>query len=203
MTNKNALAGQGFAQPENSSDDISVIKFEAAKVRIVKINGEPWFVAKDVCAALELSNSRMALQALDDDERNTVTLTYGIRGNPNHSAVSESGFYKLIARSRKAITPGTFAHRFSNWVFREVIPSIRKTGSYGVPFAFLNDFSRRMAAYQQEASKRGYKLQQCKGVKEALEQEEIQLWLKYQPELLGEDGHEPFTEVRPLTDEKN
>ncbi|WP_241178792.1 hypothetical protein [Serratia marcescens] len=39
MTNKNALAGQGFAQPENSSDDISVIKFEAAKVRIVKING--------------------------------------------------------------------------------------------------------------------------------------------------------------------
>ncbi len=81
MTNKNALAGQGFAQPENSSDDISVIKFEAAKVRIVKINGEPWFVAKDVCAALELSNSRMALQALDDDERNTVTLTYGIRGN--------------------------------------------------------------------------------------------------------------------------
>ena len=190
MTNKNALAGQGFAQPENSSDDISVIKFEAAKVRIVKINGEPWFVAKDVCAALELSNSRMALQALDDDERNTVTLTYGIRGNPNHSAVSESGFYKLIARSRKAITPGTFAHRFRNWVFREVIPSIRKTGSYGVPFAFLNDFSRRMAAYQQEASKRGYKLQQCKGAKEALEREEIQLWRKYQPELLKENGDE-------------
>ncbi len=103
MTNKNALAGQGFAQPENSSDDISVIKFEAAKVRIVKINGEPWFVAKDVCAALELSNSRMALQALDDDERNTVTLTYGIRGNPNHSAVSESGFYKLIARTVKLL----------------------------------------------------------------------------------------------------
>ncbi len=129
MTNKNALAGQGFAQPENSSDDISVIKFEAAKVRIVKINGEPWFVAKDVCAALELSNSRMALQALDDDERNTVTLTYGIRGNPNHIAVSESGFYKLIARSRKAITPGTFAHRFSNWVFREVNGAVIKSVS--------------------------------------------------------------------------
>ena len=151
----------------------------------------------------ELSNSRMALQALDDDERNTVTLTYGIRGNPNHSAVSESGFYKLIACSRKATTAGTFAHRFSNWVFREVIPSIRKTGSYGVPFVFLNDFSRRMAAYQQEASKRGYKLQQCKGAKEALEREEIQLWRKYQPELLGEDVHEPFTEVRPATDGNN
>ncbi|EKS9201634.1 MULTISPECIES: BRO-N domain-containing protein [Enterobacter cloacae complex] len=203
MKSNNGLNGQGFPHPENCSVDISVINFEGLKVRIVKLNGEPWFVAKDVCAALELSNSRMALQALDDDERNTVTLTYGIRGNPNHSAVSESGFYKLIARSRKATTAGTFAHRFSNWVFREVIPSIRKTGSYGVPFVFLNDFSRRMAAYQQEASKRGYKLQQCKGAKEALEREEIQLWRKYQPELLGEDVHEPFTEIRPATDGNN
>ncbi|MER0232359.1 BRO-N domain-containing protein [Enterobacter hormaechei] len=203
MKSNNGPNGQGLPHPENCSDDISVINFEGLKVRIVKLNGEPWFVAKDVCAALELSNSRMALQALDDDERNTVTLTYGIRGNPNHSAVSESGFYKLIARSRKATTAGTFAHRFSNWVFREVIPSIRKTGSYGVPFVFLNDFSRRMAAYQQEASKRGYKLQQCKGAKEALEREEIQLWRKYQPELLGEDVHEPFTEVRPATDGNN
>ncbi|ELV2769315.1 prophage antirepressor-like protein [Enterobacter ludwigii] len=200
MKSNNGLNGQGSPHPESCSDDISVINFEGLKVRIVKLNGEPWFVAKDVCAALELSNSRMALQALDDDERNTVTLTYGIRGNPNHSAVSESGFYKLIARSRKATTAGTFAHRFSNWVFREVIPSIRKTGSYGVPFVFLNDFSRRMAAYQQEASKRGYKLQQCKGAKEALEREEIQLWRKYQPELLGEDVHETFTEVRPAMD---
>ncbi|HCC8047987.1 TPA: antirepressor protein [Enterobacter cloacae] len=200
MGTKNTSTRAAFAQSGNSSEDVSVIKFEELKVRIVKLNGEPWFVAKDVCAALELTNSRMALQALDDDERNTVTLTYGIRGNPNHSAVSESGFYKLIARSRKATTAGTFAHRFSNWVFREVIPSIRKTGSYGVPFVFLNDFSRRMAAYQQEASKRGYKLQQCKGAKEALEREEIQLWRKYQPELLGEDVHEPFTEVRPATE---
>ncbi|EFC2563323.1 transporter [Escherichia coli] len=166
---KTPVQGQGFVRPENSSDDISVIKFEVEKVRIVKINSEPWFVAKDVCAALELSNSRMALQDLDDDERNTVTLTYGIRGNPNHSAVSESGFYKLIARSRKASTPGTFAHRFTNWVFREVIPSIRKTGIYGVPFAMLNDFSKRQAAYQQEASKRGYRLQQCKEAKDAQE----------------------------------
>lgn len=200
MKSNNGLNGQGFPHPEHCNDGISVINFEGLKVRIVNLNGEPWFVAKDVCAALELSNSRMALQALDDDERNTVTLTYGIRGNPNHSAVSESGFYKLIARSRKATTAGTFAHRFSNWVFREVIPSIRKTGSYGVPFVFLNDFSRRMAAYQQEASKRGYKLQQCKGAKEALEREEIQLWRKYQPELLGEDVHETFTEVRPAMD---
>lgn len=203
MISQNALARQHENHSTKRDEDISVIRFEGSKVRVVKINDEPWFVAKDVCAALELSNSRMALQTLDDDERITVTLTYGIRGNPSHSAVSESGFYKLITRSRKATKTGTFAHRFSNWVFREVIPSIRKTGSYGVPFVFLNDFSRRMADYQQEASKRGYKLQQCKRAKEALEREESQLWRKYQPELLGDDDLEPFPEVRPLTDEKN
>jgi hypothetical protein len=61
---------------------------------------------------------------------------------------------------------GTFAHRFTNWVFREVIPSIRKTGSYGVPFAFLNDHSKRKAA-DKKASKRGKDLQACKGEKSA------------------------------------
>jgi len=181
-----ALLGQGLAHPENSRDDISIIKFEKIKVRIVRIDGEPWFVAADVCAALEIENPSKAVKALDADE-NTLTSIQGIhssRGNPSVNVVSESGFYKLIARSRKASTPDTFAHRFSNWVFREVILSIRKTGYYGVPFAFLNDFSKRMAAYQQEASKRGHKLQQCKDAKENLEREERELWRKYQPDFL-------------------
>ncbi|WP_241622249.1 Bro-N domain-containing protein [Rosenbergiella australiborealis] len=166
-----------------SNSDISVIKFEGKTVRIVNIFGEPWFVAKDICDALELSNSRMALQTLDDDEKNTVSLTDGNRGNPIHSIVAESGFYKLMARSRKATTAGTFAHKFTNWVFREVIPSIRKTGSYGVPFAFLNDHSKRQAAYDKKASKRGKELQACKGEKAQLIAEEAELWRKYQPQL--------------------
>ncbi|MEI7209952.1 BRO family protein [Pectobacterium carotovorum] len=163
--------------------DISVIKFEDETVRIVNVYGEPWFIAKDICEALDIVNSRDALKSLDEDEKNTVALTYGNRGNPNHGVVAESGFYKLIARSRKASTQGTFAHRFSNWVFREVIPSIRKTGSYGVPFAFLNDHSRRKALYTKKASKRGYDLQSCKGEKARLAAEEAELWLKYQPHL--------------------
>ncbi|HBR7852244.1 MULTISPECIES: Bro-N domain-containing protein [Klebsiella] len=164
--------------------DISVIKFEGYTVRIVNVYGEPWFIAKDICAALDIVNSRDALKSLDDDEKNTVALIYGNRGNPNHGVVAESGFYKLIARSRKASTPGTFAHRFSNWVFREVIPSIRKTGSYGVPFAFLNDHTRRKELYTKKASKRGKDLQSCKGEKARLAAEEIELWRKYQPDLL-------------------
>jgi prophage antirepressor-like protein len=164
--------------------DMSVIKFEGVKVRIVNINGEPWFVAKDICEALELTNSRMAIKALDEDERG-VTLTYTLGGKQKVGAVSESGFYKLIVRSRKASTPGTLPYRFSNWVFREVIPSIRKTGAYGVPFSALNDYSRRQAQYTKEASKRGYALQSCKDEKARLKAEEAALWRKYQPELLG------------------
>ncbi|MEF3760487.1 Bro-N domain-containing protein [Escherichia coli] len=163
--------------------DISVIKFEGHTVRVVSVFGEPWFIAKDVCSALDIVNSRDALKPLDEDEKNTVALTYGNRGNPNHGAVSESGFYKLIARSRKASTPGTFAHRFSNWVFRDVIPSIRKTGAYGVPFAFLNDHTRRKELYAKKASKRGKDLQACKGEKSRLIAEEAELWRKYQPQL--------------------
>lgn len=164
--------------------DMSVINFEGVKVRTMNINGEPWFVAKDICEALELTNSRMAIKALDEDERG-VTLTYTLGGKQKVGAVSESGFYKLIVRSRKASTPGTLPHRFSNWVFREVIPSIRKTGAYGVPFSALNDYSRRQAQYTKEASKRGYALQSCKDEKARLKAEEAALWRKYQPELLG------------------
>ncbi len=189
---KSRLTSEATPQPSTSPNgifnadegDISVIKFEGQSVRIVNVYGEPWFVAKDICEALGITNSRDALKSLDGDEKNTVALTYGNRGNPNHGVVAESGFYKLIARSRKATTPGTFAHRFTNWVFRDVIPSIRKTGAYGVPFAFLNDHSKRKAAYIHKASKRGSDLQSCKTEKARLTAEESELWRKYQPRLL-------------------
>ena len=184
--NKNiAVTGKGDARPVKSFCDIRdlvVLRFDGVNVRVVYLNGDPWFVAKDVCVALEISNSRDALKALDVDEKNTVALSYGIRGNPNHSVVSESGFYKLIARSRKAVTPGTFAHRFSNWVFRNVIPGIRKTGAYGIPWGALQDFSRRKEQYQISASEKGRELQACKRKKRELEEEEKRLIREYQPE---------------------
>ena len=167
--------------------DISVIKFEGHTVRIVSVYGEPWFIVSDVCQALEISNPTSAVASLDNDEVMTLTLTEGHSGKRGGARcwnmAAESGFYKLIARSRKASTAGTFAHRFSNWVFREVIPSIRKTGSYGVPFAFLNDHTRRKELYTKKASKRGQDLQACKGEKSRLAAEEIELWRKYQPGL--------------------
>lgn len=182
-TSSNPLTGAGRSHAQKDQPDISVIRFEGHKVRIITIGGEPWFIAGDVCAALDIVNARDALKSLDGDEKNTVALSDGIRGNPNRKVVSESGFYKLIARSRKACKPGTFAHRFSNWVFRDVIPSIRKTGAYGVLFAILNDYTRRMAEYTSRASQRGRDLQACKQERDALENEEISLWATYQPSL--------------------
>ncbi len=66
------------------------------EIRVVQLNGEPWFVAADVCRALEIGNPTQALARLDDDEKNTVILNEGIPGNPNKTIVSEPGLYSLV-----------------------------------------------------------------------------------------------------------
>ena len=109
----------------------STFNFESdAKIRAVIIDGAPWFVALDVCHALGIANNRDAMLKLDDDEKNTVALTDGKRGNPNTLIISESGLYTLILRCRDAVTPGTIPYRFRRWVTGEVIPQIRQTGRY-------------------------------------------------------------------------
>ncbi|VEB68087.1 Uncharacterized phage-encoded protein [Providencia rustigianii] len=195
----NSLNAGGFAHPKFSeepilninSDDISVIQFEGVQVRIVKVNNEPWFIAADICKALEIKNVTNAIKALDDDE-NTLCSIKGIKssaGLPMFNLVAESGFYKLIIRSRKASLKGTFAHRFTNWVFRDVIPSIRKTGAYGVPFSALNDFTKRQQQYKITSSQHGRELQSCKQKKADLQHEERELWKKYQPDFLDGEIH--------------
>lgn len=94
-------------------------------LRVVEIEGEPWFVAKDVCDALglDVSDSR---KTLDDDER--VLLNAGqYPGLPNRGAVavSESGFYSLVLKSRRPE-----ARVFRKWVTSVVLPAIRRDGAY-------------------------------------------------------------------------
>ena len=86
-----------------------------------------WFVAKDVCDVLGLGNARQAISSLDDDEKNTVTINDGNRGNPNMNCVNESGLYTLIFQSRKPE-----ARKFRKWVTNEVLPNLRKTGRYTI-----------------------------------------------------------------------
>ena len=104
-------------------------------VRIVDRDGENWYIAKDICDVLEHSNTSMALQGLDDDERDTINIAYGTSGNPNVAIISEPGLYRLLAVSRKPV-----AKPFQRWLYHEVLPSIRKTGGYGqqkqVPVTF-------------------------------------------------------------------
>lgn len=106
--------------------EIQTFNFNAASLRtLTDENGDPWFVAKDVCDILGLENSRKATADLDPDERNTVTISDGIPGNPNKTIISEPGLYKLIMRSRKQE-----AKEFQRWMTHEVLPSIRKHGIY-------------------------------------------------------------------------
>ncbi len=110
--------------------EIIPFDFEEQAVRVTTRDGDPWFVAADVCRVLEIVNTSQAVARLDDDERDTVNLntlcqTEGIRGNPNAAIVSESGLYALIVRSDKPA-----AKRFRKWITAEVLPTIRRTGSY-------------------------------------------------------------------------
>lgn len=106
--------------------EIQTFNFNNATLRtMTDKNGDPWFVAKDVCDILGLENSRKATADLDPDEKNTVTISDGIPGNPNKTIISEPGLYKLIMRSRKPE-----AKEFQRWVTHEVLPSIRRTGGY-------------------------------------------------------------------------
>ena len=108
---------------------LSTFNFESNSIRTLAIDNEPWFVAKDVCDAIGLTNSRMSLIALDEDEKG-VSLIYTPSGQQEMNIVSESGMYTLILRCRDAVKKGSVPHRFRKWVTSEVLPQIRKTGSY-------------------------------------------------------------------------
>nr|DAK67540.1 MAG TPA: repressor domain protein [Caudoviricetes sp.] len=99
---------------------------EFGTIRTVMIDGEPWFVGKDVAEALGYTNPRDALSKhVDDEDKKTVAIRDGIRGNPNVTVINESGVYSLILSSK---LPN--AKKFKRWVTAEILPSVRQTGSY-------------------------------------------------------------------------
>lgn len=117
---------------------------EFGQVRTVIINDEPWFVAIDVCKALELTNPSISLSRLDDDERAKFNL--GRQGETN--IINEPGLYTLVLGSRKPE-----AKTFKRWITHEVIPSIRKTGGYQVPMSNVELLSRAVLAANEELAK--------------------------------------------------
>ncbi len=102
----------------------AVLRFESHEVRIINLDGGPLFVAADICAVLNVGNPSQALSRLDDDEKGIIS-NDTLGGKQNMTVVNESGLYSLILSSRKPE-----AKRFKKWVTSEVLPAIRKTGSY-------------------------------------------------------------------------
>jgi hypothetical protein len=109
---------------------LQIFKFEEEdhldNLTTIEIDGEIWFIAKEVCDLLEIKNASDAVSRLDDDEKQTSVLPISGQ-NRNVNIISESGLYALVFRSKKPS-----AKKFRKWVTKEVIPAIRKTGSYGI-----------------------------------------------------------------------
>ena len=97
---------------------------EFGEIRTTIQNGEPWFVAADVCKALDIENNRKATNRLDDDEKG-VTLSDTLGGKQKLTIVNEAGLYSLVLGSRKPE-----AKAFKRWITHEVLPTIRRTGGY-------------------------------------------------------------------------
>lgn len=108
--------------------DIQIFQNEQfGQIRVVERDGEPWFVAVDICGALDIANSRDALTRIDEDEKG-VALTDTLGGAQEVAVVNEPGLYSLVLGSRKSE-----ARAFKRWITHDVIPAIRKTGMYATP----------------------------------------------------------------------
>lgn len=110
---------------------LQIFKYQSDEERLfneittLEIDGDVWFVAKDVCGALDIKNARDAVSALDDDEKLTSVIPTAGQ-NRTVNLINESGLYALVFKSRKKS-----AQNFRKWITKEVIPSIRKRGFYG------------------------------------------------------------------------
>lgn len=104
---------------------LQVFTYNGAQVRTVEQNGEPWWVLKNVCEVLGLDSPHKVAERLDEDERNLIPLTDSLDRQQNTTIISESGLYNVILRSDKPE-----AKPFRKWVTAEVLPAIRRNGSY-------------------------------------------------------------------------
>lgn len=107
-------------------NEVQIFDFQANEVRVVIQDGEPWFIAKDVCSVLQHTNHRAAIAGLDTDEKGvSIVDTHG--GRQSMSIISEAGLYALIFSSRLEK-----AKAFRRWVTHDVLPNIRRTGTYSI-----------------------------------------------------------------------
>lgn len=130
---------------------------EFGHIRGLKIEGEPWFVGKDIAEALGYKNPQKAIRDHVDAEDKGVNELFTPGGKQNIAIINESGLYSLMLKSK---LPG--AKKFKRWVTSEVLPSIRKTGAYSVPGAGRDEpadnalFERLWAELERKQKLNGY-----------------------------------------------
>ena len=113
-------------EKKQNANELSVFNFEGKDMRVVEIDGAPWWIGNEVATILGYSNPRDALRIhVDEDDKNSVVIRDGIPGNPNKAVINESGLYALIIGSKLPT-----AKKFKHWVTSEVLPSLRKHGTY-------------------------------------------------------------------------
>ena len=142
------------------SNALQVFNFEKRDVRVVMKGSEPWWVAKDVCEVLEIQNARDTIAKVLDDDEKGVDKIDTLGGLQEMNIITESGLYTLIMRSNKPE-----AKRFRKWVTSEVLPALRKTGSYSVKKApdeerKLEIARQRIALQEKNANARLAKIMQ-------------------------------------------
>jgi anti-repressor protein len=129
--------------------------FDGQVVRVVTIDGAPWFIASDAATILEYGRTQEAVRHLDDDERTRCRVDTPSRGAQETTVVSEGGLYHMVLRAK---TPN--ARRFRRWVTDVILPAIARTGSYAVPhlapaaIAVPLSYSAALRAHADEVDRR-------------------------------------------------
>lgn len=155
----------------------AIFKFESQDVRIITMGDRPIFVAQDLCKILEISNASQALSRLDDDEkvelsRDSILILNNDPNTVRLSGVTESGMYALVLTSRKPA-----AKSFRKWVTAEVLPAIRKTGTYSVQSApqtrmeMLAEIAQQMVEQERQLKQHSQVLDELVANKEQAEKE--------------------------------
>lgn len=153
-------------------ENLQVFKYENNNVRTVEMNGEPWFVLKDVCKALGIAKYRDVADRLDADERVAVRVdTLG--GAQEMICINESGLYNVILRSDKPA-----AKPFRKWVTAEVLPAIRKNGGYIANQETMTDaelMSQALLVAQKTLEARTKRLEELAAANKQLESENAEM----------------------------
>lgn len=132
-----------------------IFNYNENQIRVTMIDGQPWWVAKEISDLLDITNSREAMNRLDDDEKRLLIgkeSLVGLTDDPNTTqltVINEPGLYSLILASRKPE-----AKNFKRWITHEVIPAIRQTGSYSVQYQLPQTYSEALRALADEAERR-------------------------------------------------